>query len=36
MKKLTQMITCLILSTLTTTSFALDLSKALDLAQQYD
>lgn len=36
MKKLTQLTTCLILCTLSSTSFSLDLSKAMDLAQQYD
>ena len=36
MKKLSQIITGLLLCTLATTSFALDLSKAMDLAQQYD
>jgi len=36
MKKITQIMNCLILSTLTTTSFALDLSEATNLAQQHD
>ncbi len=36
MKKLSQIINCLFLCTVSTSSFALDLSKTMELAQQYD